>query len=81
MPYKDPLRALLKKQPNKRFTENWFAVMFKHSEGWTISSIEKHKDTAVSDMEKQKKLCPEYKYKVVPCQIWIAWHNINSPGF
>ena len=81
MIYKDPLKILLKRRPQKRFEQKAWAVMFKHIEGWTVSAVEFHKDSAVIQMQQQKKVLPEFKYKVAPCKIYITQTYIKAPGF
>ncbi len=52
-----------------KYKERQFAVIFLHSESWTISAVEGNKEVALMEMEKQKELCPSFKYRVVPCVV------------
>lgn len=63
-----------------RFTQKAFAVMFKHADGWTVSSVEFHRETAEADMARQYETQPDFDYKVVPCEVWIAGHFVKAPA-
>ena len=56
-----------------------FAIMFKHMEGWTVSAIEFRRESALTNMQNQIAQLPDFSYKVVPCEIWIAQHYLKSP--
>lgn len=78
---KDPLKVLLKKSPQKKFSQRMWAVMFKHEEGWTISGVENSEYVAKAEMKEQKKMLPGFKYKVVPCQVIVTGTYLRVPGF
>jgi hypothetical protein len=59
-----------------KIKQKQFAVIFKHTDGWTISAVENSKDASEIEMNKQKEVCPNFKYRIVPCTVEF---NVVSP--
>lgn len=76
----DPLKKIVAKKKLPKHTTRAFAVMFKHLEGWTTSGVEFHRESAIREMKRQREQSPDFKYKVVPCEIWIGQHFIKAPA-
>ena len=65
------------KTTTKKFLQESWVVLFKHTDGWTVSSIEFHRDSAENEMKRQKYMIPSFKYKIAPCKIWVAQHYLR----
>ncbi len=65
---------------NKKYKQRAWAVMFRHLKGWTVVEIFHSPALAGIAMDKWIKQLPDFKYKVVPCEIWVAWHYIAGPA-
>lgn len=53
----------------QNLTEKWWAVVFLHSEGWTISSFHNIRHYALADLKNQKEMQPDFRYKVVQVDV------------
>lgn len=52
-----------------KIKQKMWCVLFLHSDGWTISTVESSRQVAFDEMQREKKILPNFEYRIAPCDV------------